>query len=114
MAGNFSAAAGDLSQFVQHNPKNLNAVLDLGRAYYYAGDYQNSVEAYQKAKKINSMEKRVYVGLAKAHFGLGDRKACKSAYDKFRELASYMDRKTLQEQDSEWQKVLDFLQIKEE
>ncbi len=114
MAGNYPAAAQDISQYVQNNPKALNAVIDLGRAYYYAGDYQNSVEAYKKAKKINSMDKRVHIGLAKAYMGLGDRKSCKSAYDKFRELASYMDRKTLQEQDSEWQKVLDFLQIKEE
>jgi tetratricopeptide (TPR) repeat protein len=113
-AGNFTAAAKDISGYLESNPKSFNAVIDLGSAYYYAGEYQNAVEAFSKAKKINSMDKRTFVGLTKAYMGLGDRKACKSNYDKFRELASYMDREKLKEQDPEWQKVLNFLQIKEE
>jgi|GEM_PF-3937363 len=113
-AGNYSAAAKDISGYLESNPKSFNALIDLGSAYYSAGEYQNAVEAFSKAKKINSMDKRAYVGLTESYMGLGDRRACKSNYDKFRELASYMDREKLKEQDPEWQKVLNFLQIKEE
>ena len=113
-AGNFTAAAKDISGYLENNPKSFNALIDLGNCWYQAGEYQKAVDAFSKAKKANSMDKRVYVGLAKAYLGLADRRACKSSYDKFRELASYVDREKLKEQDPEWQKVLTFLQIKEE
>jgi len=112
-AGNYAEAAQDISRFLESNPRSLAGYLDLGTAYYYAGDYQNSVEAFHKARKINSMEKNVYTGLAKAYMGLGDKRSCKQYYDKFKELATYVDKEKLKD-DQEWTKVLDYLQIKEE
>lgn len=113
LAGTHDKAAVDLQKYVQANPKSLNGWIDLGRAFYMNGNYNESRDAYLKARKVNSMDKRVYSGLCLAYMGLVDRKSCKSSYDKFKELASFVDREKMKD-DPEWRKVLGFLQIKDE
>ncbi|MCI0531358.1 MAG: carboxypeptidase regulatory-like domain-containing protein [candidate division Zixibacteria bacterium] len=111
-SGNYSQAAKDIKRYVDDNPKALGGHLDLGRAYFLAGDYDKSIDSYHQARKLNAMDKRPYIGLTKSYVYKNDKKGAKEYYDKYRELATYMDREKMKD-DSEWGKILAFLGVKE-
>ena len=51
--GNVSKAIVDLEYVVRRNPKYLDSLTQLGRAYYYAGRYGSAFEVLKRALALN-------------------------------------------------------------
>jgi len=111
--GQFDRSIKDFEIAISESPKFFLAYLRLGYAHYKAEDYKESVDAYDKARKLNPNSKQVYIGLAKTYQAMGSKSNAKKNYEKFRELTTYVDREALKD-DPEWKAVLDFIGVKED
>lgn len=51
--GNAREAIGFLQQYLQHNPRNLSALLNLGKAYWQSGELLQALGTYRKALDVS-------------------------------------------------------------
>lgn len=53
MSGNPGAAVDLLQEYIRHDPDNVSAYLDLGKAYWARGNVVNALGAFQRVLELN-------------------------------------------------------------
>ncbi|MGB8657887.1 MAG: carboxypeptidase regulatory-like domain-containing protein [Candidatus Zixiibacteriota bacterium] len=100
----------DLKKAIGLKPDLFPGYLNLGEAYYGAGEYKLSIEAYKHARKLDSKSAQALVGLIKAYLLKGDKSEAKKSYKRFEEISTYIDREKMK-QDPDWRKILQELGV---
>jgi Tfp pilus assembly protein PilF len=80
-------ARGTYQQVLKREPKNVDAMLGLARAYKLMGEKDKCVEWYQQATKIDSKNAAIWGEMGQSLDSLGDREAAIHCYH----TASTMD-----------------------
>ncbi|HEU5396391.1 MAG TPA: tetratricopeptide repeat protein [Verrucomicrobiae bacterium] len=71
--GDFDGAIGKLKAVLAEEPKNFDAQLALGMAYYRKGDYAAAIVEGHKAEQLRPREQLVHTNLSLFYMKAGDR-----------------------------------------
>ena len=66
--GAYSSAIASYKKALDINPKDPEALYDLGIAYSKAGQYDNSIDSYRKALLIDKDNGNIYFGMGTAYY----------------------------------------------
>lgn len=72
---NVRQAIGDLEYVVRRNPKYLDSLTQLGRAYYYAGRYGSAYEVLKRALALNREDEIGWIVLGLTQMRRGEDEA---------------------------------------
>ncbi|MBI9072738.1 MAG: tetratricopeptide repeat protein [Melioribacteraceae bacterium] len=62
-------------ELVELNPKNIEAIINLGLAYYNSKDYSKAIETFEKALANDDKNVKIYLELAHVYQKLKDKKS---------------------------------------
>jgi Flp pilus assembly protein TadD len=72
--GEFDQAIARLKAVLETDPRNFDAQLALGMAYYRKGDYPTAIAEGHKAEKLKPQEQLVHTNLSLFYMKAGDKK----------------------------------------
>jgi tetratricopeptide (TPR) repeat protein len=70
-AGDLAAAEAQYLRFLQHQPRNLEALVNLGVVYASLGRFDEAIASYKKALEISFLSAPVRLNLALAYYKAG-------------------------------------------
>lgn len=103
--GQYEKAIDDFSKVIEFDNRNLSAYYKLGNCFYKTKNYKEALNTFMAAQDLNFADPKAEAYMAKTYLAMGDKKNCKKAYERFKDLANYSTRLEFKK-DPEWQKVL--------
>ncbi len=86
-----------LLDLIKNEPDNSEHLLNLGHAYFQLGDYENSMELFRKAKRLDSSQHLADLYMAHNFLKIGKLKKAKMFFDQVAKKDPRFIRKIMQE-----------------
>lgn len=80
-------AAGLMEEYIRKFPREKGAYINLGSDYGRLGDFEKTIQTYQRGLQIDSLDKNLWNILAYAQAGMNRRNEALAAIDRYLQLA---------------------------